>query len=533
MTRGHETEDPRMALALCRYEVVGRYLALKPKRGTKRRLLEELAGETWTGPDGEPFQVSAETIRVWARRYRRGGLPGLMDKGRPRRGVNALTEGQRDLICALKEEVPERSLERIIKIAEELGKVERGVLKRSTVHRVLQARGLSARASRVPDRHDLDRFEADFANDLWQSDMLVGPWLPDPDRPGKVRRAHLYAFLDDHSRLLLDGRFSFRENLPCLELVFRRSLQKWGVPRRVYYDNGQVYRSGHMKQIAAYLGIHRIAFTRPRRPEGHGKIEAFNRYVRAAFIAELKASIITTLDELNEAFVAWADRDYNRRVHSETGEAPLDRWRREADRARYADDEKMRQAFLWKETRTPDKAGVFGLLGVRYQVGPELARRKLEVRFDPEALHEVEVWRGGEFRMRARPLSVSAHRRPRAKQEEAPPADAPGIADYLGHLVAKRRADKITEPSPRELAEKAHAARERNATGIVDLLADRLAEGVVDVAAVRDFVDRFGPFDLDLAERTIDDMLRQGTARDLHAELYLEAIRRAAAGGDR
>lgn len=533
MTTRDESEDPRMALALCRYEVVGRYLALKPKRGTKRRLLEELAGETWTGPDGEPFRVAAETIRVWARRYRRGGLRGLKDKERPQRGVNALTEEQRELVCALKEEVPERSLERIIKIAEELGKVERGVLRRSTVHRVLQARGLSARASRVPDRHDLDRFEADFANDLWQSDMLVGPWLPDPDRPGKVRRAHLYAFLDDHSRLLLHGRFSFRENLPYLELVFRRSLQKWGVPRRVYYDNGQVYRSGHMKRIGAYLGIHRIVFTKPRRPEGHGKIEAFNRYVRAAFIAELKASSVTTLDELNEAFVAWADRDYNRRVHSETGEAPLDRWRREADRARYADDEKMRQAFLWKETRTADKAGVFGLLGVRYQVGPELARRKLEVRFDPEALHEVEVWRGGEFRMRARPLAVSAHRRPRPKPEEVPPADAPKIADYLGHLVAKRRAEEITEPSPRELAEKARAARERNATGIVDLLADRLAEGVVDVAAVRGFVDRFGPFDLDLAERTIDDLLRQGAARDLHAELYLEAIRGAAAGGDR
>ena len=532
MTTRHETADPRMAQALCRYEVVGRYLALNPRRGTKRKLLEELAGQAWTGPDGEPFRVAAETIRVWTRRYLRDGLPGLMDKGRPRRGVAALTAKQRKLICALKREVPERSLERIIKIAEELCQVERGVLRRSTVHRVLQANGLSARASRVPDRHDLDRFEADSSNDLWQSDMLMGPWLPDPDWPGKVRRAHLYAFLDDHSRLLLHGRFSFRENLPYLELVFRRSLQKWGVPRRVYYDNGQVYRSRHMKQIVAELGIYRIAFTRPRRPMGHGKIEALNRYVRAAFIAELKASRITTLDELNEAFVAWVDRDYNRRVHTETGEAPLDRWRRGADRARYADDEKMRQAFLWKETRTADKAGVFGLLGVRYQVGPELARRKLEVRFDPEALHEVEVWRGGEFAQRVGPLTISAHRRPRTRPEPAP-AEAPRIADYLGHLVGQRRAEKTTEPSPRELAEKARAARERNATDLADLLVDRLDQGVVDIAAVRDFVARFGPFDTELAEQTLDDMLRRGADKDLHVSLYLDAVREAEKGGAR
>ncbi|MBN2194892.1 MAG: DDE-type integrase/transposase/recombinase [Polyangiaceae bacterium] len=530
MATRHEAEDPRMAVALCRYEVVGRYLALKPKRGSKRKLLEELAAEAWTGPDGEPLRVSAETLRVWTRRYLRGGLPGLMDKEHPRRGVGALTEEQRELVCALKEEVPERSLERVIRIAEELGRVERGVLRRSTVHRVLKSRGLSTRAARVPDRHDLDRFEADRANDLWQSDMLVGPWLPDPDRPGKVRRANLYAFLDDHSRLLLHGRFSFRESLPHLELVFRRALQKWGVPRRVYYDNGQVYRSGHMKRIAAELGIYRVVFTRPRRPEGHGKIEALNRYIRAAFLAELKAASIATLDALNEAFVAWADRDYNRRVHSETGAAPLDRWREGVERVRYADDEKLRQAFLWKETRTADKAGVFGLLGVRYQVGPRLARRQLEVRFDPEALHEVEVWSKGAFAERVKPLSVLAHRRPR-DAEPAPKNAAAPVADYLGHLVEKRRADNRVEPSPKALTENARKERERSALAIADLLTDKLDAGVVDSAAVRDFVDRFGPFDPDLAEQTLDDLLRGGQRRDLHVSVYLDAVREAAKGG--
>ena len=41
--------------------------------------------------DGEPLRVSAETLRSWVRRYRKGGLPGLMDKPRPQRGVQALT----------------------------------------------------------------------------------------------------------------------------------------------------------------------------------------------------------------------------------------------------------------------------------------------------------------------------------------------------------------------------------------------------------------------------------------------------------
>ena len=243
----HDDRDLRLERALRRYEVISPYIAAQPERGQKRKLLEQLAARRWTDERGEPMEVSAETIRSWVRRYRRGGLGGLKDKTRARRGVQALTAQQVELVYELKREVPERSLDRIISIAEGMKLIEPGVLRRSTLHRVLQAQGLSARRCQVPDVKDLDRFEAVAANGTWQSDMLVGPWLPDPQRPGKMRRAYLYAFLDDHCRLLLHGRFSFKGDLPALELVFRRCLQKWGVPRRVHYDNGQAYRSGHMR----------------------------------------------------------------------------------------------------------------------------------------------------------------------------------------------------------------------------------------------------------------------------------------------
>lgn len=529
-------DDPRMAKALARYEIVGRYLTMEPSRGQKRKLLETLADKTWVGPDGEPFRAAPDTIRVWVRRYRQDGLPGLMDKQRVQRGVQTLTDEQIELVCRLKQEVPERSLERIIAIAEGLELVDPDVLKRSTVHRVLQARGMSARKSRVPDRHDLDRFEADFPNDLWQSDMLVGPWLPDPSRPGKMRRAQLFTFIDDHSRLLLYGRFSFRENLPELELVFRRALQKWGTPRRVYYDNAKVYRSGHMKQIVATLGIHRIVFTRPYRPMGHGKNEAFNRLARAAFLAEVKSSNIRTLDALNEAFLAWVELQYNRRIHSELGQTPLARWRTGIEHVRYVEEDKLRQAFLWKERRTPDKTGVFSLLGYRYQVGASLARKRVEVRFDPEALHEVEAWHQGRFAERARPLDVQAHRRPRAScAEPAAAADGnqPPTADWLGHLVQQRREQGEIEPHPRQLAERAQQRRVEADRAVVELLSEQLSADVVDQSAVQDFLDRHGPFDPGRAEQTLEQLFERGEQRDRHVTFYLDAIRNAEQGDER
>jgi len=531
MSEQNQNVDPRMAMALCRHEIVSGYLALKPRRGLKKKLLEKLAQETYIGPDGEPFQVAAETIRAWARRYRRSGIQGLMDKERPKPQCDALTEEQKDLVCAMKKEVPARSLDRIIKISEETGKVEPGVLRRSSVHRVLKSRGLSKRCLKTPDKQDLDRFEAEHPNDLWQSDMLVGPWLPDPDNPGKMRRANLFLFIDDHSRMILHGRFSFSENLPHMELVFRRSVQKHGVPVRAYFDNGKVYRAGHVKQIAAELGIYRVVYTRPYRPEGHGKIEALNRYIRAAFLAEVAASNITTLEELNEAFVAWLDKEYNNRVHGETRETPRTRWEHGIDAVRFADEENLRQAFLWTETRKADKTGVFKLFGIKYQVGPGLGRRRLQIRYDPEALHEVEIWRDGAFVQRSRPLFVSAHRRPRQVEEVSDEKQEAPVADYLGHLVAKRRAEGIVEPPPKALAKKAKAKREQNTKNIIALLDDRLEEGVVASADVRTFMDTYGPLDIDLAEIAIDELLQSGAPKDLPVSVYLGSMRDAAKGG--
>ncbi|MDJ0766884.1 MAG: Mu transposase C-terminal domain-containing protein [Myxococcota bacterium] len=58
-------------------------------------------------------------------------------------------------------------------------------------------------------------------------------------------------------------------------------------------------------------------------------------------------------------------------------------------------------------TRTADKTGVLKLFGIKYQVGPGDGRSKLQIRFDPDALNEVEVWNKGKFVQRARPTSAS------------------------------------------------------------------------------------------------------------------------------
>lgn len=510
--------DEALAMAIHRYEVISAYIAIAPARGKRRALLQLLADRPWTNPRGDQVRYSVETLRKWVRRYNLDGLEGLKDTKRPTPGCQVLTPEIIDTACRLKREVPERSVERIIRIMEQLEYVETDLVKKSTLHRVLQAHGLSARKLNPPEDSDLDRWQADHANDLWQADMLQGPWLPDPSRPGKMKRAYLYAFIDDASRLLLFGRFSFKEGLPALELVMRRALQRWGVPARVYYDNGMVFRSHHMKAICARLGIHRPIHTKAYRPPGHGKIEAFNRFCRNAFISEVKASNISTIAELNEAFVAWLDEEYNRRPHTELGNiTPLARFLQDADFRRYADEEDLRQAFLWREKRTADKCGVIKLFNIKYQCSPALAKRKIEVRFDPEHLDVVELWRNDRFEERVSPLEMTTHRRGKQKDIVSTKEKAPPVADWLGHLVEKRR-KKLGVGGVQNTTSTNEAK-----TAFVTAIRSALHPDVFDEQATIVFFERFGPFSLDEVTAALEDLVADGPA-DHHLSYYFDEL---------
>ncbi len=79
------------------------------------------------------------------------------------------------------------------------------------MHRALQTQQLSARKARPKPRDVLDRYQADFPNEIWQSDMLQGPWLPDPRKPRKMRKSWLYPFSGSRVGADIDRRLISRE----------------------------------------------------------------------------------------------------------------------------------------------------------------------------------------------------------------------------------------------------------------------------------------------------------------------------------
>jgi putative transposase len=373
-----DPHDLNTEIALFRYGLIAQMVHTPADTGQQERLLREIASRTYTIPGSTRTRVSITTLRRYLKTYREKGFDALRplprtDTGTPR----AFPPEVLDKAIALREEQPARTTQTIVDI---LQRDENISLPRSlNVHTLtthLRRRGKTRRVLAQTGK-TYRRFERDHVNSLWQGDALVGPWLPDPYAPGKKRRAHLFCFIDDHSRLVPHAEFFFDEALPRMERVLKVALLRRGVPLAVYVDNGQVYSSTQFHAACATLGIERIQ-TAPYSPQAKGKIERWFETLRAQFLPEVEASNLTTLAELNESLWAWLECVYHQHEHSETQQTPFARYTAGLDHVRHADPETVRRAFLWREKRKVRKDATLSLQGNRYQVEPQWAGRTLE-----------------------------------------------------------------------------------------------------------------------------------------------------------
>ena len=118
-----------------------------------------------------------------------------------------------------------------------------------------------------------------------------------------------------------------RENARACQDLLRRAITRRGLPDVFYADNGAPFSNAWLARTCGVLGI-RLVHSKPYSPEGRGKQERLNRYIREAFLAEAVHRGIESLDELNDLFAAWAGQVANRRVHAETGQTPIGRFAR-------------------------------------------------------------------------------------------------------------------------------------------------------------------------------------------------------------
>jgi putative transposase len=420
-------EDRRREIGLFRYALVRDVTDLALSKAERGRLVRALAEREHVGPDGRLVRVARGTLDRWIRDYRRGGFEALVPRPRvvaPRTPAELL-----ELAFQIKRERPERTAAQVREIMLAGGGPAPGL---RTLQTHLAREGLNVRADGRSSGKVYGRFEASVRNELWTGDGLHGPTLAG----ATARRAVLLGFIDDHSRMLVGWRWGTGEDVFRLEAALRSGLMARGVPDAILVDRGSPFVSSQLLRACAVLGV-KLIHASPRAATTKGKVERFFRTVRDQFLVEVDDGI--ELAELNRLFSAWLEVVYHRRVHSETGQTPLERFDA-AGAPPLPTPALLREAFLWSQERTVTKTATVSLHGNQYEVDAALVGRKVELVFDPFDLTRIEVrYQHRPFGL-AVPLVIGRHTHPQAERELPPPPASTGI-DYLKLLADKRDAE--------------------------------------------------------------------------------------------
>ena len=467
-----------------RFSVIGQLLAAPPPRGELRAELKRLAARTWQHPiTGEPVRFALSTIERWllrSRRERRDPLGVLRRKVRVDAGTQqvglAIREALRAQYAAHSSWSVALHYDNLRALATD--RVELGpVPSYSSIRRFFHSQGWRKRrrltsrdtagAERAEARlasREVRSYEAEYIGGLWHWDGHIGSRAVLTAR-GEWAKPVLIGILDDRSRLACHLQWFMAESAPNVVHALSQAFQKRGLPRAGMSDNGAANLSAEVTEGLARLGIVHET-TLPYSAYQNGKQESFWGQVEGRLMAMLEDVADLTLEYLNEATQAWVEYEYNRAIHSETGETPLARYLAGPEVLRPSPESAaLRAAFTRSERRTQRVSDGTIMVGAQRFEVPSRYRhlRELIVRYaiwDLSIMHLVDD-RSGQLLCRLYPqdktrnatgiraaLEPLAAYQPSSGSSSTPAPAAPGRPGQPAPLLEKLMRERAATGLP-------------------------------------------------------------------------------------
>ncbi len=379
-------EEKNKRIATFRFGVISDIVTcLNLAYGEQERLVQEKCERQWEIPFTSRTYISRSTIYEWIRKYKDSGnkLESLYPRSRCDAGISRTIDDETAaFIIQTKKEKPGISLEDLINqtVKKNTG-LAHHMLPESNVYRLLKSYGLTGNKSRTPI--DRRKFEAENPNDMWQSDVMHGPKLL---YKNKLRKTYLHAIIDDQSRLIPNACFYFSENLATYLKFLEEALKRRGLPRKLYVDNGAAFKSHHLKYVAASLEIALIN-AKARQPEGKGKIERWFKTVRSSFLPTFEGN---TIEEINTSLTHWVNKVYHHRIHSSTGEKPINRFASNMECIRIAPSN-ITDHFRKTVLRTVARDRAVTINGSIFEAPVALIGKRVKLQYHEETPDSVEV----------------------------------------------------------------------------------------------------------------------------------------------
>ena len=377
--------------ALFRLSVLGPLASRdRLEKGELKAMVRELAARSYAIPDSRRSFIAEKTIEKWYYAWKHGGIDALTPKPRSDRGDSKMTKALQNAVCAAKKENPGRSLRTIRQLVSASGLPGATRISRSSIHRLLQQKGISNLPGSAAQPVEHRSFVAAHAGDIWYGDVMHGPKVV---VDGRLRKVFLVSFMDDASRLITHSAFCPAETALEVEGVLKQALLKRGLPARLIIDNGSAYRAATMQAVCARLEI-RLVYCRPYTPESKGKLERWHRTIRQGFLNELDMDRVRDIFDLNARLWAWLEECYHKVPHAGLdGLTPLERYRQDLLRIRPLGPfaSRVDELFLHRHDRLVKRDGTVSYNGQRFEVPFELVGQTVKLVVDPHRQKVVGV----------------------------------------------------------------------------------------------------------------------------------------------
>lgn len=342
------------------------------------QFLKATANEQIVFPDGRIGNPSLSTLRRKFNRYQQGGFDALARKARSDRAKSrSMVAEIIEKAIELKKEQPARSASIINRFLEEIYGT---TIPRSTLYRHLKQANATRIKLGVLQKKVRKRWTRNHTHDLWVGDFEDGPYVLEN---GQVVPTYLSAFIDCHSRYVVEARYYFRENLDVLIDSLIRALATHGAPLQLYVDRAKIYLANSLRAACYRLNI-KLLHRPPKDPPAGGLIERIIQTIQMQLEAEIRAGDILTLKQLNRALSAWLAVSYHKTIHSETQQTPELRYQNGLSVIRSVDLAKVIESFLQSVERTVNKTFSDVQLNKRfYRTEPKLRGDRVLVKYDP------------------------------------------------------------------------------------------------------------------------------------------------------
>ena len=400
-TMKHNAEVAQFRFALIAPVIQGLYPDASATAYYKRVTASPL-----TLPDGSTVTYSYKTLEKWKSQYSIGGLDALMPGTRSDKGIpRALNEDAIAEIYRIKEEHPRMNATQIYThlVRESFIPATVSV---DSVQRFIRHNDL--KSARDPNLRDRKSFEEDEFGKIWQADTC---YLPHITEDGTSKRVYCIMIIDDHSRLLVGGELFYNDNACNFQKVLKDAIATYGIPDKLYVDNGCSYSNAQLSMICVSLGI-LLLHTRVRDGASKGKVERHFRTLKERWLYTLDINKITSLSQFNGMLKDYM-RDYNTTFHRGIDTIPLERYQASKDHPRQPESRQwLDDCFYNRITRKVRKDSTISIDRVCYDVPMQFISAKVDVRYLPDDMTSAYILFDGEkFPIRQTSRNDNCHTR--------------------------------------------------------------------------------------------------------------------------